>query len=66
MHVMGRGEWFADVSVPNGQMSATECAPPPEKKKNFCIFESGIVQFDEYFEEKKIEQAMRWWANIQK
>ena len=57
MHVMGRGEWFADGSVPNAHMSAQwvplNVPPPPlRKKENFCIFESGIVQFDEYFEEQ--------------
>ena len=51
------GEWFCVV---HRGVSEGGCAPIRSWK--FCIFESGIMQFDEYF----WEQIYSWWWWVKK
>ena len=47
------GEWFCVV-----HRGCLKGDVPPSEAGKFCIFETGIVQFDEYFWE---QICSRWW-----
>ena len=52
------GEWFCVV-----HRGCLRGDVPPSEAGKFCIFETGIVQFDEYFWEQIY--SMWWWVKNQ-